>query len=321
LLSENNPVNTYPLTHDNFFTSSMSDLRVAREFFQQHLPPDLLQAIALEGIELCKDKFHTPHLKGQTTDMLYSVPLRHHTQCAYIAALVEHQSVPRKNMSLRVLRYQVAVMHRHWVRYKAVPLVYTLVYYNGKARWRYPRDIKALIQAPPELIARYALQPFQLIELNQIPDEKLRRSLWAGVMGLAMKHIFDRDILPALRSFMDLLKVLKNQHAGDDYVVSLLYYLYERGDISDENQFQELIARELPKDIGAKTMTLAQLHRQEGIQLGVQQGVQLGEQSKGRVIARNLLREGLPPVFVAKTTDVEMSVIQEIIAELQSEKI
>ncbi len=316
------------ITHDNFFTSSMSDLRVAREFFQQHLPPDLLQAIALEGIELCKDKFHNPHLKGQTTDMLYSVPLKNYTQCAYIAALVEHQSVPRKNMSLRVLRYQVAVMHRHWVRYKAVPLVYTLVYYNGKARWRYPRDIKALIQAPPELIARYALQPFQLIELNQISDEKLRRSLWAGVMGLAMKHIFDRDILPALRSFMELLKVLMNHHAGDDYVTSLLYYMYERGD-SDENQFQELIARELPKETGAKTMTLAQFQRQEGfkegiqqgVQQGVQQGIQKGEQSKSRAIARNFLREGLSPIFVAKNTGVEMSVIQEILAELQSEKI
>ncbi len=265
------------ITHDNFFTSSMSDLRVAKEFFQQHLPPDLLHAIALEDIELCKDKFHTPILKGQITDMLYSVPLKHHTQCAYIAALVEHQSVPRKNMSLRVLRYQVAVMHRHWVRYKTVPLVYTLVYYNGKTRWRYPRDIKALIQAPPELITHYALQPFQLIELNQIPDEDLRRSLWVGVMDLAMKHIFDRDILPALRSFMDLLKVLMNQHAGDDYVTSLLYYMYERGD-SDENQFQELIARELPKETGAKTMTLAQFQRQEGFKEGIQQGVQQGIQ-------------------------------------------
>ena len=68
-------------------------------------------------------------------------------------------------------------------------------------------------------------------------------------------------------------------------------------------------------------MTLAQLHRHEGIQLGVQQGVQLGEQSKSRVIARNLLREGLPPIFVAKTTGVEMTIIQEIITELQSEKV
>ena len=107
-----------------------------------------------------------------------------------------------------------------------------------------------------------------------------------------------------------------NQHAGDDYVTSLLYYMYERGD-SDENQFQELIARELPKETGAKTMTLAQFQRQErfkegiqqgvqqGIQQGVQQGVQLGEQSKSRIIARNLLREGLPPVFVAKNTGIE----------------
>lgn len=302
-------INTYPVTHDDFFISSMSNLRVAKEFLQQHLPRDLLQAMVLDAIEICKDKFHTVDLKGQVTDMLYRIPLKNSNQPAYIAVLVEHQSKPRKNMPIRVLCYEAGIMQQHWEQYKVVPLVYTTVYYNGQSRWYYSRDIKDLIQAPADLINRYALQPFQLIELNQISDEELRHSLWAGVMSLAMKHIFDRDVIPALQGFIDLLKMLKGQHGGDELILSLLYYLYQRGEISDRSQFQALIAMELPKEIGEKTMTMAERDRLEATQ------------SASRAIARNLLGEGLDPAFVKKTTGVEMDTIREIIAELKIQKV
>src|ERR1700722_8560893 len=102
----------------------MSDLRVAKEILQQHFPPDLLNALDLNAIEICKDKFHGINLKSKTTDMLYRVPLKHSTKPAYIAALIEHQSTPQKHMPLRVLCYEAAIMKQHWERYKTVPLVY-----------------------------------------------------------------------------------------------------------------------------------------------------------------------------------------------------
>ncbi len=140
-------INSYPATHDDFFIKSMSNLQVAKELLQQYLPRDLLEAMDLGAIEVCKDKFYSVDLKGQVTDMLYRVPLKNSTQPAYIATLVEHQSKPRINMPLRVLCYETAIMQQHWEQYKVVPLVYTIVYYNGPSRWYYPRDIKALIQA------------------------------------------------------------------------------------------------------------------------------------------------------------------------------
>ena len=219
--------NVHPI-HDGFFIRSMSDLRVAKEVLLQHLPYDLLNALDLDAIEICKDKFHSVNLKGKITDMLYRLPLKQSAQPAYVAVLIEHQSTPQKHMPLRVLSYEAAIMQQHYERHGAVPLVYTLVYYNGQQIWAYSRDLKALIQAPPDLVARYALQPFQLIELNQIADQELRRYLWAGVMGLAMKHIYDRDILPALRGFIDLLQELE-RNRGHDFVLSLLYYLYDTG--------------------------------------------------------------------------------------------
>ncbi|MBS0350909.1 MAG: Rpn family recombination-promoting nuclease/putative transposase [Proteobacteria bacterium] len=321
LSSVNDPINSHPMTHDDFFVRSMSDLRIAKAFFQQYLPEDLSAAIDLDQIEICKDKFHAVDLKSKITDMLYCAPFKNFSGPVYISALVEHQSTPKKSMPLRILSYEAAIMQRHWEQYKVAPLVYTIVYYNGQARWNYSRDIKDLIQAPVDLIARYALQPFQLIELNRIDDQELRRSLWAGVMSLAMKHIFDQDILPALRSFIGLLKILESQHAGAEYVSSLLYYLYKRGEIQDENQFHELISIELPPYHGEATMTLAELHTrrgiEQGLQQGLQQGFQNGVQNKSREIAQNLLREGVDPMLVAKATGLDIHTIQEIMAELQ----
>jgi hypothetical protein len=67
--------------------------------------------------------------------------------------------------------------------------------------------------------------------------------------------------------------------------------LYRRGKIRDEDQFHELIAAELPSDIGGKTMTLAQLHWKRG--------KQQGKQNACLEIAQNSLRKGLDPVLVA----------------------
>lgn len=96
---------------------------------------------------------------------------------------------------------------------------------------------------------------------------------------------------------------------GDDYVNSLLYYLYERGKVSDKDQFHELITSKPPPDLGEKNMTLAELYTQKGVKQG------------SRAIARNLLEEGLDPALVAKTTKLDIPTIKAIIAELLSEKV
>lgn len=84
--------NSYPV-HDAFFIRSMSDLRIAKEVLQQHLPPDLLDALDLDSIEICKDKFHGVNLKGKITDMLYRLSLKNSAQPAYIATLIEHGDI------------------------------------------------------------------------------------------------------------------------------------------------------------------------------------------------------------------------------------
>jgi predicted transposase YdaD len=62
-------------------------------------------------------------------------------------------------------------------------------------------------------------------------------------------------------------------------------------------------------------MTLAELHTQRGIQKG---------DYNGRLsIAQNLLREGLDPALVAKTTGFDFQTVKELAAaaEIQREKV
>ena len=249
--------------HDALFTTSLSDPRIVKDFLQQHLPSNLLAAVDLATLEVCKDKFIDENLDTRFTDMLYRLKLKNSEQDAYVATLLEHRSTPQKYMPLRVLHYECSIMKQHLKLYGRVPLVFSLVYYNGKKRWHYPLDLKALIDAPTELIEQYALKPFQLVELNQISDEALRQHVWSGLLGIVMKHIYDRDILPVLEKILTWLKAAEQQN-GHEFVRSLLYYIYKKGDIPNATEFQALISTQLSEDIGKEIMTLAQLHTEQG---------------------------------------------------------
>ena len=130
--------------HDHFFVRSMSDLRVAKDFLRQHLPANLVNAFDLNSLGICKDKWVHLNLKAKITDILYKVKFKNSNDEAYLLTLIEHQSTPQKHKPVRALYYEAIIMYNHWNNYKTVPLVYTVVYYNGQEPWNYSHDIKDL---------------------------------------------------------------------------------------------------------------------------------------------------------------------------------
>lgn len=290
--------------HDAFFVRSMSDLRVAKEVLEENLPDHLLAILDLNTLSLCKDKLVNVKLKSKFTDMLYRVKLKDSEQEAFIAVLVEHQSTPQKHMPLRALYYQSEIMLQCWEKEGVVPLIYTLVYYNGQEKWLHSRDVRDLIHAPMHLIDQYALKPFQLVQLNDIPDETLRKRRWAGVMAMVMKHIFDRDILPILRSLIGVLQHLERKRGGSAFVSSVLYYIVERGSTSDKDEFQSLVAEKLSPESGGKVMSILDELRE------AQDSLQKREEQTARHIAQNLLQRGMSPDFVAETTGLDPCMLE-----------
>jgi predicted transposase/invertase (TIGR01784 family) len=280
--------NTIQSGHDKFFRQSMSDPRVAHDFFEAHLP-DKIKALAdLNTLKLSKESYIDQALKESIVDALFSVNFSHHK--GYFYVLVEHQSTVDQQMPFRLLKYLVRVMEHHLKenQTKELPLIYPLVFYTGPTAYSASLDLFDLFPEPT-LARDIFLQPFQLVDVNQIPDEVLQTRIWDGLMALCLKYVYQHDILPILNKYLlSLFKELAKQE-GEDYIEQVLVYLIRSAKISDKKLFCAILEENLPPAIGEKVMTLAEQLKQEGHKEGLQAGIILGRQEghqEGRLEGR-----------------------------------
>lgn len=299
-MNKNNK-NSISNAHDQFFRTAMADQRVARDFLMAWLPNDLCQRIDFGQLEIQPRSQINDVRKESAVDVLFKTIIEGHD--AYIYLLLEHQSTPDELMPFRMLKYMCNIIDQHLKTQdgKKIPLIYPLVIYHGKRKYPFSTDLNDLVDAPPSLIDRYFLKPFQLIDLGQIDDETLKQHTWSGVMEFALKHIFARDILPWLKDIADTLHQLDNA-GGRDFIAIVLQYLLERGELSDKEAFFKLIDTQISHEVGEKIMSLAEQLKKEGrIE---------GELNKEREIAKRLLEEGSDPDFVAKVTGLSLDKIK-----------
>lgn len=199
--------------------------------------------------------------------------------------------------------------------------------YNGKTPYRHSNDVLDLIKAPEDLVKRYALKPFKLVDLSQEPDEKLRRAKWANIWQLALKHVPREDVLLWIAGLIELFPPIIEEK-GEAYVSVVLEYILETGDTSDYDELMSMLTRELPKTLGGQVMTIAQRLQERGVQQGIEQGIEKGKQEginegmqRGfHLAAKKMLRENADPAFVAKVTELSLKEIQRLAAAIKQEK-
>ena len=182
--------------HDQFFRTALSNQRVVREFLTAWLPSSLREGIDFSHLELQPRSQINDLRKESAVDVLYKTRIDGHD--GYVYLLLEHQSTPDALMPFRLLKYVCNIIDYHLKthRTKKIPLVYPVVVYHGKNKYPFSTNINELVDAPPVLVERYFLKPFQLIDLGDIADETLKQQAWSGIMTFALKHIFARDVLP-----------------------------------------------------------------------------------------------------------------------------
>jgi predicted transposase/invertase (TIGR01784 family) len=285
----------------------MADKQVAREFLTTWLPGELCQLIDFEQLEI-QPRSHINDVRQESeVDVLFKTTIDGHE--AYLYLLLEHQSTPDVLMPFRLLKYLCNIIDQHLKTHgnNKIPLIYPAVIYHGKRKYPFSTNLAELVDAPKELVERYFLKPFQLIDLGQIDDETLKQHAWSGVMEFALKHIFARDVLPWLK---DIAEIMHNLHkdGGRDYIAIVLQYLLERGELSDREAFFNLINTQISPEVGDKIMTLAEQLKQEGRQEGRQEG----KQESKLEIAKRMLDAGSDPVFVTKVTGLSLAQIKTL---------
>ena len=323
---------THLSPHDRYIRSILSNAPVAREFFEKHLPKEVLKAIDFSTLEPQKDSFINDKLHLQVADLLFSVNFN--GDPGYLYLLLEHTSKPDRFLPYRMLQYTLGIMDQHLkklkdqkIRKKKLPLIVPLILYTGKRPYTYSTDLFDLFGQEKELARSIFLSPYQLIDLHKIPDETLREAYyWFGAAALTAKHIRNADLVSLIKSMINLLERLKNEGL-DSYVFITLSYVFEAGKVTDEEAYREIIRSDLSDGEKEKVMTLAEIFRQKGYQEAKEEAMVFAEQyrQKGKVegklegklealhaTALNLFKIGMTIEQVSEATELSREEVQDL---------
>jgi recombination-promoting nuclease RpnB len=261
--------NSVHKAHDRAFKAAMRDLRVARDFLIHYLPLVIKDKIDLSTLQLCKESFVDPELRELITDMMYSADFKGQdgaTQKAFLYLCLEHQRDPDPLMAWRMIKYTSCMIDQHLLETnsKELPIVIPIVLYNGDSVYHHSVEVFDLFGKNKELAKQFMFNRFQLIDLNQIPDEAIRQHQWSGLMEMLMKHVYARDIMVYLEQLSEIVKHLVFAKAND-YLLSMIKYLIEKSEIPNRDAFYHWVQSHLSPPLEVKTMTtLAEQWKAEG---------------------------------------------------------
>lgn len=175
--------------HDKNFKVSLSNIYVAKEFLNIHLPKQILKTIKLTTLSICQNSYITPDLGESLSDILYKAKTTNNKDC-YIYTLIEHQSTAAWDFPIRVLQYQLSIIDSHLKQYptqKKIPIVVPLLVYNGqKSPYPYTLNIFDLFN-DLELAKKTFSKPAHLIDLTTMSDEKIKKHNLVGLLEFAQK--------------------------------------------------------------------------------------------------------------------------------------
>jgi predicted transposase/invertase (TIGR01784 family) len=277
--------------NDKLFKNSMAEIAVATEFFNAHLPKELLEKIDLDTLKLEKHTFIDEVYKSTEADVVYSVKMGQET--AYLYLLCEQQTEVDPWLAYRLLVYTVRIMELHLKQHPhgPLPLVHTMVVYTGDEPWHAPLDIFPLFGDAENLAREMLLKPYQLMDVQRTSDDDLRQNELYGLVAFTLKHRKTEDFRQFLKRFMPWVHKVELQYQSGALLGRfMLKYIIDRSSQGDKDLLVQEAQHYLSEELTGEIMTIAQQWEQEGIRKGIQQGVQQGMQQGEAAILKHQLQ-------------------------------
>ena len=306
--------------HDHLTRSSLSNVKVAEEFFKTYLPPEIQEHLNWKSLAPQPESFINDKLRLEVADLLYAVTYQ--GRPGYLYLLLEHASVPDKKLPFRMLKYMIGVIENHLKKSttEEFPFIYPVIFYTGTKPYPYTLDFFDLFGSHKDIARETFYGPCQLIDLTQVSDETLHQYQFFGAMALLLKHSRDPDILPLVKRMTNLFKNLARQ-GETNYIYTIVTYIAEATEIGDQEEFVKTMKQ--LDSVEDKVMTLAEIWKKQGFesgilkgkQLGIQEGEQMAEEKRRQreeTIVLNLLGLGLERRKISEATGFSIEEIDAI---------
>lgn len=320
--------------HDALVKHCFDNLSTAREFLEEYLPSDLSQRLDFKTIKRRKDSFVETSLKKKISDVVFSLDLNHEPNASkegFVYILIEHQSSSDYWISFRLWKYTLLLLDKYTKDKNKLPLIFPMVFYNGKSRNNSPRNLAELFQ-DPELARKYLYNDYHLVDLQKMSDDDINYQKHLSMLLYVMKHIHDRDMIKMIEEmFAKCEKAIlidkKNEYI---HLRSVLWYAHPRIEDNKLNKIAEVISNNLHEEEGESNMrSIADKFYEEGYIKGRSIADKFYEEgySKGKLVAEGLVKEteikiiqsmlakGLSISQIAELTDIKeetISIFSEI---------
>jgi predicted transposase/invertase (TIGR01784 family) len=192
---------------DKFFKEAMTTIHVAKEFIEKNLKGEFLKQVTLPTLKVVKETFINKAFRKKEADLVYSV--RINGNLGYFYILCEHQGKVDKMMAFRLWQYIILLIEFHLRQHpdESLPIVYPIVVYTGTQKWNAPLEIFDLFGENKELARKIFNLPYQLIDIQRISDEDLRKNLRSGLVKYVLKYQKNRANVSFLKNlFKDTSK-------------------------------------------------------------------------------------------------------------------
>lgn len=301
--------------HDHFFRKSMSNKIAAREFMDSHLPATLKDLVDTSSLNLEQESFVEDELKNSVSDVLFSVKLNDNTD-GYIYILLEHQSRSDKWMSLRLHKYMLNICDKYLAanpKAKKLPLIYPMVFYNGRGKYRATRNFWSLF-VKEKLAKEFWTNNHQLINVHDIPDDELKQQTFVGIMQFVMKHIYDRDLINVWQALMKdaIIGRVIGIDIGRDYLRIAFRYVATRLSHDKTANIEELWKSTTEERSEGNMISVAEAWVMQGLEQGKMQGLEQGKLKEKLDIAKAMIEKRLDPTFIADITGLDLTKIQQL---------
>ena len=297
--------------HDRTFKELVKQRSFFEPFIKTYLPKGLLKRLDWRSVKFYK--MGGRHLEDNThnefeADVIYLAEIGGKTSFIWLHA--EHQSTPDKYIVLRVVNYQSAELltYARQNPNKPLPMIVTILYYQGKNPWGHSLNLKDLF-AEPNLAMKYFARPI-LVDLPATSDKELMQHQEIGPIEVILKHVRRKDFGKGLNGFVAGLRTVDGQSRK-----TVLRYLIQVADVSGP-EWIKIADQCLPGKDKEFIVTAAEQWMAEGMQQGMQQGIQQGMETERLAIAKSLLLRGAGSDFVAESTGLLLDLVLKLQQEI-----
>ncbi len=239
---------------------------------------------------------------------------------AKVVLLVEHQSTPDRFMAFRVYHYLFNMLYTILKKRpkdqasEPLPPVYALVFYHGKQTpYPYSMDLANCFNDPFGIMDKLFNNPVPLVDVNSISDDKLKQQALLGIITGALKYSRSPDMGSKVLWLMEYLNSMDlSERLKVELVREMTSYMFSVGTVANVKQFVKNIGQ-LPEPIRGEFMTAAEQLQELGAERGREEGLEKGKKE----VAINLLKEGVEPRLIARTTGLGLASILELKEQLE----